>query len=80
MKKLTKRHMVAMRRVRDGGDVWCPTLAKLLREVQQINPRLIYVGKPRARKYTGVEQMPYFGAILTDRGRAAVSRRAWRTS
>jgi RES domain-containing protein len=80
MRKLTKRHLVAMRKVKDGGDVFDKRIAELLREVQQISPRLIDIGKPRAREYTGIEQMPYFGANLTDAGRVRVSRRSWRTA
>jgi hypothetical protein len=70
--KLTKKHLDAMRKVKNGADVWDHMIAKALREVQKIDPTLIDITKPMMFQGTGAEQMPYFGAILTHLGREAL--------
>jgi hypothetical protein len=72
MKRLTTVQLEAMRAVRDGADVWSPALARALRQIEQITPRLVDIGQPRAREYDGSGAVPYFGAILTKAGRMAV--------
>ena len=66
--KLTRKHLDAMRKVKNGADVWAPDIARLLREVQKTDPDLIDITKPMMFKGSGAEQMPYFGAILTKEG------------
>ena len=70
--KLTEKHLDAMRKVKNGADVWDPMIAKALREVQKIDPTLIDITKPMMFRGTGAEKMPYFGAILTHMGKEAL--------
>ena len=56
-----------------GADVWGYEDARLLRELQQDHPEMIRIGEPRMYDGGGTDQMPYFGAILTDTGIAALA-------
>ena len=70
--KLTKKQKEAMKLVINGADVISLDLATELRAVQKNYPSLIRITK-RMGKYDGGRQLPYFGAILTGAGRAAVA-------
>lgn len=70
--KLTKKQKEAMKLVTDGADISSYAIAKELRAVQKHHPLLIHITKPMG-KYNGAGHVPYFGAILTDAGRAACS-------
>ena len=70
--KLTKREQASMRQVKNGADVWDYGIASDLRAVQRKAPSLISIGKPMMYRGTGVDRMPYFGAILTPAGRRAL--------
>ena len=70
--KLTKKQKEAMRLVTDGADVLSYSIAKELRTVEKNNPRLIRITQPNG-DYDGRGHVPYFGAILTDEGRMAVT-------
>jgi hypothetical protein len=66
--KFTFAHFLALVRIKDRRDVWNYVDAKMLREVQQVYPQLLVIGESETRT-TGVEQEPYFGAELTEKGR-----------
>jgi hypothetical protein len=58
--------------VTEGADVYDYALALNLRQVQRLHPDLITITQPQAYEGDGTDQMPYFGAILTDLGRQCV--------
>lgn len=64
-------HLKAMRQIRDGADVFAYGIAGTLREVERLWPELITITEPMG-KYSGVGQLPYFGAILTPKGQLAI--------
>lgn len=73
-RRLTKKHHEVMRAVKDGADIWGYGDAALLREVQQYDPELIDIGRPMmADDVPGHCRQPYFGAILTNKGRAILA-------
>jgi len=73
-KRMLSEEMVdVMSQVQEGADVYSLCLAKELRRVEKEFPDYIHIGDPRAYKGDGVDQMPYFGAILTASGRDAIS-------
>lgn len=69
---MRKGLLEAMRNVQNGADVWDMFIARDLREVERRAPELISITKPMMFRGTGAERMPYFGAILTKAGRAAL--------
>ncbi|MDE1407015.1 hypothetical protein NSQ93_22520 [Bacillus sp. FSL W8-0445] len=76
IKQLTAEHIEAMMEVGDGVIIWNYVDAKLLREVGRYNKDLIEFVEldelrkidSRVAKLTGVERLPYFGAVITDKG------------
>lgn len=73
---LSQKHFEVMKDVLNGGTVYGYVEAKLLREVQRYDPELIHIidnmeelERITGETYSGVERLPYFGAILTDRGK-----------
>lgn len=68
---LTALEKKAMRAVKDGADIFSPSLARTLREIENTHPELIKIVKAQGR-YTVSDVHPYFGAILTAKGRYAV--------
>lgn len=65
--KLGSIHKSALLLVRGGADVSGYGLARLLRDVERIEPAYIHIGD-RMGRYNPVGQLPYFGAIATPRG------------
>lgn len=72
--RLTSKHKEAMRQVINGGDVFDYGLARLLREVQRVDKSLIKIGKAKGDYGDGSGREPYFGAILTAKGRQEVAK------
>lgn len=70
--KLTGEQVVAMTAVKDGADVYSYTTALRLREVERLHPEFIDIGRAMNAPKNGSEQQPYFGAILTAAGKAAI--------
>lgn len=70
--KITYEHKKAMEEVANGADVYDYYTAKLLREVEKGKPALIEITKPMMYKGDGTDRMPYFGAILTNKGRETI--------
>lgn len=72
---LNTNHLSVMNEVREGATIWGYIEAKLLREVQQFDENLIDileitdVEKITGEVFDGAKQLPYFGAILTDKGK-----------
>lgn len=71
MNTLTAQQIESMRAVADGADVLAYGIARDLRAVQKSHPEFIMIGR-RQHRYSVTEKLPYFGAILTDAGRAAI--------
>lgn len=71
MKRLNRRHIKAMRAVKDGADVYSMPIAEDLREVERDHPHLIHITKAQDPP-PGQYQQPYFGAILTPAGKRAI--------
>lgn len=72
MATLTKLEKEALHRIRDGADVYSYALAKVLRGIERKMPSLLEIGKPEMYTGDGTDQVPYFGAILTKAGLAAI--------
>lgn len=62
----------AMLAVKNGADVFSYGIAKALREVEQSDPELIDICKAMGNYGDGSNREPYFGAILTPKGQAAL--------
>lgn len=69
---LTPSHIESMRAVADGADVLAYGMAKDLRDVQEHYPTYVRI-TVRMGTYKATERLPYFGAILTERGKVAVA-------
>lgn len=75
MIELSEEHFKVMHAVRDGATIWGYYEAMKLREVQNFNQELItIVGIADLERIIGLEfdgakRMPYFGAILTRKGK-----------
>ena len=69
--KLSSEHREAMWHVRNGADISDPYIAKHLRRVERDFPELIWIGKPMGQ-YDSRKHVPYFGAILTEKGKEAI--------
>lgn len=72
-RKLTKEKIAAMRAVKDGADVFNRALAVRLREIQRDYPEYITIVRAIGGDCNGAR--PYFGAILSRRGIAAITPR-----
>ena len=70
---LTTQQIESLTAVANGADVYNYGIAIDLRQVQQSHPELITITKPQAYEGDGTDQMPYFGAILTELGRQCVA-------
>ncbi len=68
---LAAKHFESMRQVAEGADVIGYGVASDLRDVQRLHPGYIVI-TARKHKYSVTERLPYFGAILTDAGKAAL--------
>jgi len=76
IKQLTAEHVEAMIEVGDGATIWDYVDAKLLREIGRYDKDLIEFVEldelrkidPKVAKLTGAERLPYFGAVITDKG------------
>lgn len=71
MPGLTPSQIESMRAVVDGADVLSYGIAMDLRAVEKAHPEFIRIGKRQGR-YKATQQLPYFGAILTEAGCAAI--------
>jgi hypothetical protein len=71
---LTPEQIAAMKAVKDGADVYAYGIALRLREVQRAHPGLIDIGRAMSPPSNGAARQPYFGAILTKAGHAAIAR------
>lgn len=58
--------------VANGADIYNYTDAGVLRQLEREHPEYIDIGEARAYMGDGADQMPYFGAILTRKGRVAL--------
>jgi len=66
----TKELMAA---VASGADIYNYGDAKILRQLEKENPEMVDIVEARMYTGDGTDQVPYFGAILTDEGRAAIA-------
>jgi hypothetical protein len=73
--QLNKAQREAMAAVKDGADVYDYATALRLREVQRAFPGFVDIGPAMAPPTNGTAKQPYFGAILTAAGKAALAKR-----
>ena len=72
---LKAKHFEVMKAVRNGATIWGLREAKLIREVQRYDPELVEIIKLQELEeiegveYDGAGRVPYFGAILTEKGK-----------
>jgi len=75
IKELNKDHYNAMVQVTNGANVYSLKIARLLREVQAYDPQLVDILTIQQLEGIGFrfenvnEPLPYFGAILTEKGK-----------
>lgn len=72
--QLTRNEIDALSAIVNGADVYDRALAGELRQVEKDHPELISIGKPQMYRGNGTDRMPYFGAICTDAGVAAIAK------
>lgn len=65
---LKKEHLDLMDKIAFGATIWEDREAKLIREIQSQDPGLVEIIPVKELGYDGAQQIPYFGAILTDKG------------
>jgi len=70
---LTEEHKNALREIKDGADVFSYPTALRLREVQKEKPELLVICKIMG-EYPVAQKRPYFGAILTAKGKAFIDK------
>jgi hypothetical protein len=78
--KLREKHWRAMERVRDGAEIYSDELAELLRDVEEWRPNYILIANTWEPPKPGMPRNPWFKAILTPAGIAALDRhreRVW---
>lgn len=68
-RRLNKAEIQVLRLIKDGADIHDYMVAKLLRRIDTLHPGLISIGQLRMYRGDGTDRMPYFGAILTAKGR-----------
>lgn len=68
IEELTKEVCSAMELMRDGADVSSYAIAGTLRHIEKSNPDWLTICEPMGI-YDGAGHVPYFGAILTAKGR-----------
>ena len=80
---LTKEHLEEMKGIENGATIWGYKNAKLLREIQQFDSDLLTIIDDlqelehiENKVYDGAKRLPYFGAILTERGKVFLSERS----
>lgn len=64
--------LAVLRSIRDGADIYSRALAKHLRSLHEAFPELIEITEPMMYDGDGTDQVPYFGAILTQAGKNVV--------
>lgn len=75
---ITREHIQIMQGVEGGADIYGYTEAKLLRQVHAHDPELVQIlpvkelERATGRKFDGRKQLPYFGAILTAKGKGFI--------
>lgn len=79
--ELTEKHLQAMKEVEEGATIYGYGHARLLREVQMHDASLIDIiddisqlEKIVGRVFDGAKKIPYFGAILTPKGKKFIQK------
>lgn len=60
----------AFESISGGADIYSRVEAGLLRDLEDEYPGMIDIGEARAYTGDGTDQKPFFGAVLTDKGRS----------
>lgn len=68
---MTAKELDALTLVEYGADIYAKPIAATLRKLA---PRYVTITQPQMYRGTGVDQIPYFGAIATAEGRRALRR------
>lgn len=69
--KLTDKEKDALFAIRKGADILSHDLAKTLRGLERKAPHLLTICKPMGQ-YEAHERLPYFGALLSTKGKQAL--------
>lgn len=76
---MNPKHLEVMKGIENGATVWSYVDAKLLREIQVYDDKLLVIiddleelAQIEGKTYDGAKQLPYFGAILTEKGKQAL--------
>lgn len=71
-----------MRTIKNGATVWSLNDAKAIRELQKTHPSWVNIIDDIAElerilgvKFDGTKRLPYFGAILTGKGKEALTNK-----
>lgn len=72
--QLTEEHYKEILAIRDGADIMGMWNAKILREVEKVEPGFINIVDPQG-EYDPAGKIPYFGAIATHAGIMFATRR-----
>ena len=71
---LSKDNYTVMEMIKNGATILHYSVAKNVREIQDFDRGLVTIinisdlEEVTGEMYTGIERVPYFGAILTDKG------------
>lgn len=76
--ELQPQHYELMHDIRNGADIYGFRDAKLIRQIETIDKELVDIvdidtlQRIHNKTFDGTKQLPYFGAILTPKGRKLV--------
>lgn len=71
---LTESQWSALFSVAHGADIYDRQVAAALRNVEKLAPGLVDITKPMMYHGDGTDRVPYFGAIATKKGKAALKK------
>lgn len=70
--RLTTEQVDALRAIEGGADVYSRVVARILRELERSHPEYLTITRAMQAPEDGAKTQPYFGAIATKRGLAAI--------
>lgn len=72
MMKLSNEEKDALKAIENGADVYDRIIAQTLRKLEREHPDWVNLGDAMNAPEDGAKQQPYFGAILTAKGKKAL--------
>jgi hypothetical protein len=70
---ITEQTKTVMRAIENGADIYGYGDAVILRQLAKESPEMVEITRAKMYKGDGTTQMPYFGAMLTHAGKAAIA-------